>query len=215
MTTRKKEAKQRVSIYNMSVDAIESKPIDIDWSTGYGEAWECFEASSCDKCGETIAVGIAVDSRHKDEDNSSECDGVLAYAEGPMMNYGYPINFRNDSYSVEDAVKKIAHLPLCIVEFQDTEAAGHFAGKIFLALTGGGQNLSWEICEAYMCLGFLPPVHFELPSMCGRGASEKDKWIASGCLKSNEVAVRRSQSRIERIKSALVFGRKYEREQRK
>ncbi len=38
-----------------------------------------------------------------------------------------------------------------------------------LALKAGGMDLSWEICQGYMCLGYLPPIHFlcGLPNLAG------------------------------------------------
>ena len=64
------------------------------------------------------------------------------------------------------------------------------------------MNLAWEICEAFMLLGFLPPLHFcDLPGMAGRGASAKDRWIIAGCLKSCVIAVRWAQATAKRVRA--------------
>lgn len=84
-------------------------------------------------------------------------------AEGPMMNYWYPVNEQDREYSrfePKDAAGKLDHLPVCVVLVDD---------EYGLALTGGGMDLSWEICDAFIALGFLPPVHFaDLPAMASR-----------------------------------------------
>ena len=53
---------------------------------------------------------------------------------------------------------KIKDLPLVLVEMN---------GDYYLALTAGGMDCSWEICAAYIRLGFCPPFHFcaSLPRM--------------------------------------------------
>jgi hypothetical protein len=91
---------------------------------------------------------------------------------GPMMGCCYPLPKPHCGLSDTwgwntDDASKLDDLPLCIVEF-DTDTYG-------LALTGGGMDLSWEICEAFMRLRFLPPVHFEPPAMAGKPDNEVDR----------------------------------------
>jgi hypothetical protein len=84
--------------------------------------------------------------------------------EGPMMNYWYPVDSISDEDEAADAAMTISDLPLCVVEV---------GGTYGLALTGGGMDLSWEIAEAFVRIGMLPPVHFaDLPSMAGLYPSE-------------------------------------------
>lgn len=79
----------------------------------------------------------------------------------------------------EAAARAIADLPLCVVELDD---------EMGLALTGGGMDLRWEICEAYTRLGLLPPVDMcELPGMADRGESEGDRYIIAACKRSCEL----------------------------
>jgi hypothetical protein len=134
----------------LNCDAIDEKPRNYDFSQGYAEKWECYEAATCEKCNKPVMV--SGEQRHNEVEDT-ECDGYIV-GEGPMMNYYYPLpDFKMD---VTEAAKKIVHLPLCIVQFTDTE-------EYALALTGGGMDLSWEICSAYMELGYWPPTHFRLP----------------------------------------------------
>lgn len=160
-------------LYNSCVQV---KPRDYDWTEGYAEKWESHEASRCEECNKLV-IGRNGE-RHCDLDSDTECQGYVPTNEGPMMNYYYPLPEYRFS---DDAVLAIADLPLCIVEFLDS-------GEHGLALTGGGMDLSWEICEAFMRLGFLPPLHFcDLPQMAGRGQSVRDRWIIAGCRRSAQI----------------------------
>lgn len=94
-----------------------------------------------------------------------------------MMNYSYALPCFKDA-DLAEGVKKLLGLPLCIVRFMDDPSGDDYA----LALTGGGMNLAWEICEAYLRLGYCPPVYFcDLPRMSGRGASKHDRDIVEAC----------------------------------
>ena len=98
------------------------------------------------------------------------------------MNYYYPLPRELDPS--EERQIALAHLPLCLVQFEDS-------GKCALALTGGGMDMSWEICEAFMVLGFLPPVHFAgLPDMAGLKLDARNRWIMAGVEKSLRVKKR-------------------------
>lgn len=90
----------------------------------------------------------------------------------PMMNYIYPLP---DHFEVPEDIRD--RLCCCtVVEINDQH---------YLALTGGGMDLSWEIVETYIRLGLLPPVHFcELPAMTGRGTNENDRTIIDACVRS-------------------------------
>jgi hypothetical protein len=174
---------------------LDVKPVNYDWSEGYAEKWDYLAASRCEKCGELV-VGRNGE-KHCALDHESECDGYVSENEGPMMNYYYPLpEFRGD---VREAAKELAHLPLVIVEFLDS-------GDYALALSGGGMDLSWEICEAFMLLGYLPPVHFsDLPQMSGRGKSPRDRWIISGCRCSLEGMKEWQERSLERLASNFGY----------
>lgn len=96
------------------------------------------------------------------------CDGYVPEVSGPAINYVYPCKLRD----LPDAAKKIAHLPLCVIEFP--------GGATGFALTGGGMDFTWEICAAYVACGFLPPAQFDLPKMSGLSMDgwHRDVWYA-------------------------------------
>lgn len=195
--TPKEFAKALVGINDLSCAAIESKPINYDWSQGYTEegGWDLFEASRCEKC--NVPVVGCTGERHSDADSKVECDGRIAEQEGPMMSYYYPLSEDLDTH---EAARKLVDLPLCVVTVGD---------EIGLALTGGGMDLSWQICEAFMVLGYLPPFHFcDLPAMSGRGTSAKDRWIAVGCQKTCTVVADWALRRSGRVQEMMSKARK-------
>jgi hypothetical protein len=181
---------------NLSCEMVDAKPSDAIWTVGAGEIWVSHEAQACETCGE-IFVTLGGE-KHRDLDCDSECEGHVPASEGPMMNYVYPLP---KDVEASDASERIADLPLCVIEF----TGGERQGEIGLALTGGGMDLSWEICEAYMRLGFLPPMHFaDLPAIAGRGFSARDRWIVFGCLRSCKVAEGWAKSRTQNLRNLLA-----------
>jgi len=147
------------------IDAISQER---DWSEGYPEEWEYLEAARCEECGK-IVCNVLGEQEHRELDDETDCLGYVN-AEGPMMNYAYPI--RLNRVGTEEAQTALIDLPLCIVQTEDAE---------YMALTGGGMDLSWEICEGYMRLGYLPPVHFSrLPELAGKGLNNRTKWVLAG-----------------------------------
>lgn len=99
-------------------------------------------------------------------------------AEGPMMNYFYVLEegrYWSRSVDLAEWAAKLDGLPLCAV------TVGEDAG---LALTGGGMDLSWEIAEAHLRLGYRPPQWLRLPEMGGRGRSEADQAIVRAVVRT-------------------------------
>ena len=170
------------SVRSLSCEAIDAKPRSFDFSIGVGETWEYYEAVECEVCGE-IVTGFGGEEEHCNVVRESDCTGYVC-ADGPLMNYWYPLP---DSFlkmiAIDEAAKKLVGVNLCIVEKLDEDEYG-------LALTGGGMDLSWDICEAYMLLGFLPPVHFcKLPHFAGMKLTKKNAWIMAGCTRSLQVSI--------------------------
>jgi hypothetical protein len=184
---------KRQAIKNLSGDAIDMVPVDFDWTAHErGEdsgQWDCFEATRCEKCG--IAIVNSSGDDHNAIDCDSDCTGHVPCAEGPMMSYFYPCDIRD----AEEAARLLVDTCVCVVNVD---------GKTGLALTGGGMDLSWEICEAFMVLGHLPPLHFaDLPGMAGRGTDKRDRWIVAGCVASARLAVQRAKRIEQRIRETM------------
>ncbi len=167
-----------------------SRPIDFDWTEGFGEKWDYVAACKCDKCGQVV-VGAGESIQHCELNGESDCEGYCTLA-GPMMNYYYPLDMRSDFDPVE-AAKGLASLPLVIVQFLDSDKYG-------LALSGGGMDFSWEICESFMRLETLPPVYFcDLPRMAGRPNGSVDYWIIAGCLRAVQGQLSRDRFKLKNL----------------
>lgn len=134
----------------------------------------------------------------------TETDPYSHGAEGPMMNYWYPLEYESDTFGGNfdpmQAAAKLIDLPLCVVEVD-----GHFG----LALTGGGMDLSWEICAAYITLGLLPPTHFsDLPRMADRW-DESKQLVVDAMKAALQGNIKSLQYRLERLAEIPAW---YERE---
>lgn len=119
-------------------------------------------------------------------------------AEGPMMNYFYPLNESDgnslgrweDSFDTVEAAYRLRDLPLCLVERD---------GDYGLALTGGGMDLTWEIVAAYVALGYLPPVSFSrLPGMAGMPNGASDRLVIAAVSRSLSAMIDRLQYTLTR-----------------
>lgn len=163
-----------VVVRDLNARTLGMKPVNVDWSEAsgeYGENFQFFEADHCQNCN-----AVTTDS---------ECPicGMEMWLEGPMMNYFYPLpGFEYVVGDARKAAEKLMGLPLCIVQFPDNDDDNEWG----LALTGGGMDFTWEICEAHMILGYLPPFHFarDLPAMSDRGKRHNDRKIISACRRS-------------------------------
>ena len=176
---------KRKAIKNLYADSIHIDSIHMDWSQGYPETWDYFQACECPECGDVV---VNCDGQCPNPECGS--DGFQEQCEGPMMNYYYPLpdSFERDWPDLRDAAIALQNLPLCIIDL--TASGGNYA----LALTGGGMDLSWEICEAFMLLGYLPPLKYcRLPHMAGMKLNARNKWILAGCAKSAQVSARQAQ----------------------
>jgi hypothetical protein len=171
---------EQIVIKDLSTDALDMKPEDYDWSEGYPEEWDYMEAPSCPECDSYCRWHQHEwQCRNRECDNfGNEVDPHENYCEGPMMNYHYPLpETHMGGFEMADAIRD---LPLCVVNWMNEDGYS-------LALTGGGMDLSWQICEAFMRLGFLPPVHFaDLPGMAGTGDRPDERKVVKACVRSLE-----------------------------
>lgn len=158
--------------------------------------WNSLEATECEQCGSLVVMGGEQEAEHSEVDRDSDCRGYI-YTSGPMMNYIWPID-TGRVHGAENAVLAVVHLPLCIVKIDDGE---------FFALTGGGMDLSWEIIEGYMRLGYLPPLSLIAPpAMAGKTLTAKNKWLLAGCSRSVTVEgwrVKGKRADIKHLRSMM------------
>ena len=192
----------RTPVNDLSCESVDTEARSFDYSSRHCEPWDerteedsrgwsYIECVKCEKCGAILTSG---GDRHSDIDPDTQCDGHVPSGDGPMMNYFYPLPNLDES----DAAK-LVDTCLCVV------AVGDETG---LALTGGGMDLTWEIAEAYMLIGHLPPVAFCRLPASGRGLNARDRWIVAGCLRSCEVAASWATRRADDIRAMVRKARK-------
>jgi hypothetical protein len=178
-------------IDELYASAIDVVPRHFDFSEGHGDTWEYRGAVRCSECGAAILADHG-EEQHRDIDPASECDGYVG-SDGPMMDFLYALPVAPDDDKIVEA---LADLPLCVItlpnaiEGEDT----------FLALTGGGMDMSWSIVEAYVRLGYLPPVYFSLPSFAGATLTTNRQRIIEACEESQRVAARSAEQALARLK---------------
>jgi hypothetical protein len=169
--------------------------------------WGMFEPAELASFLEDTA-GKSATARKEDEDDDAWMERLLETTNetseeelglDPMMSYAYPLEGARDPSALAYAVATNPHgLPLTVVEI---------GGEPYLALTGGGMDLSWEICAAYIACGYLPPLHFaqHLPRMAGW---EREAWrgpVLEACALSAAIArswAQRAAEDIERMRAA-------------
>jgi hypothetical protein len=195
---------------------------DADGNEPEGEWLECFRDTANNQPARVFtvntgrAVGVTIDEVYYDRDDWSE------YAEsfdtddetdsddapepmsprewesmfetfeqdlqgGPSFGYAYP----TDGLDFDpETANKIADLSLCLLSID---------GDTYLALSGGGMNMSWEICAAFVALGLLPPVHFakDLPAMGARPDNASQRVVVDACRQSLVEAVQRLSYDLE------------------
>ena len=192
-------------IENLLFGNLDSRSQHRDWSEGWPEEWDYVAASRCMECGEVVfGVQVGDDLIHRDVDRRSACGGVVEGAPGPAMNYLWPLA-TGCTGSAQEAAAAIVDMPLCVV----TDGNGEVEG---LALTGGGMDLSWSIAEAYMWLGYLPPLVIELPRMAD-SFDERKKWIIAGMRRSIEEKKDVLERSLKDLDRTLLDGQERERAQ--
>lgn len=183
---------------DLYASAVDVKPVDRDWGEGFGDTWESYEAPECGSCGHYARWaelnGALTEEGHAWRCQSEDCerygeeiDLFEGGAEGPMMSYAYALpGYDGVLHEAADAIRD---LPLCVV---------WRGGAVELALTGGGMDLSWEICEAYVRLGYLPPKHFAADPPRLAGHTPKPEVVAA-CRRSLLVAAAQAERGLERL----------------
>jgi hypothetical protein len=176
-------------VSHLSASAVTATPRHFDLSEGYGESWEYIAATTCDCHTKVLARGS--EEQHKDIDESSDCTGYVS-GDGPMMNYLYALPETPDDEAIIEA---LADLPLCIVTLTDA-----LDGEdTFLALTGGGMNMSWHIIMAYVRLGYLPPAYFTPPLFVGMRLTDERRFLLEACRETQRTVITDATNMLQRL----------------
>lgn len=187
------EKTEDVNVNELWYGCDDAKPRDFDWSQGYAETWEVIQPYSTEdfeKYGDPWEYSDEAEEKlgygsYEDMEQDNE----------PMMNYYYPLPSRSyDNYGKEDA-RAIKDICVCLVYFIDS-------GEYALTLTGGGMNLSWQIAEAHIRLGYLPPLHFShLPLFAGTTKDARKTVIIDAFLRMMDGIKSHIDSEAERLKT--------------
>jgi len=184
---------------------------EFDFSTGYPEQWDYLEVQKCDSCG-GIYSNHDENCRNPDVDEDDEpkvCEygGSNDIPEGPMMNFLWGFGDISPQFD-ESTARKIIDVNMCLVFIEDED-------KTYLALTGGGMDLSWDIAEAYIKLGYLPPAKISLPNLAGTDPnSDNNKLIIAAMKESYRVQAMWAEQRNADLDRKIKAMRDYNEERK-
>ena len=178
---------QKLDISDLSYTAVFENPVHFCWMD-YPDRWELVlpDASNLSLAEANEILNKEFDDRDTARDALHEHFSESSYEFEPMMNYYYLLSYLKHPAQEAQTILYRASLPLTIILIDD---------EIVMALSGGGMDLSWEICEAYIRLGYYPPFHFSLPEMGGRCDTE----IRDACIASAECVSSQAAWRIEQL----------------
>lgn len=163
-----------LSLDHLSFAAVASVPVSFDW--GQEGEWETIflPGAACPDCETVYPDGEPGDGCRNCLIDNGGYSYLDARGDDPIMNYYYPLPAFNSE--PEQAQEKLAGLCLTLVHMTNCEHEADGEGYA-LALTGGGMDLSWDICEAYLRLGYAPPLHFaHLPNFAGQNNGKEPFW---------------------------------------
>ena len=194
---------RRMRIRDLYRCAVSVQPRHYDWrNEDYGDRWEYWEAAECQELECDAVLVVRGEEKHCNLDPESKCEGYLL-GEGPMMNTFWPLPAFSSGGKTfadpDDTAKTLARLPVCLVNIgvgpEDEDEWG-------LALTGGGMDLSWELAEAYMLCGYLPPLELcSLPAFAGKRLDTRARWIVAGCKASCRASMDYARGQLSGLQS--------------
>ncbi len=124
-------------------------------------------------------------------------DGVEADDGYPMMNFAYPLN--NDDVSLEKIVE-VCEKTNCTVIYNNED------DRYYLALTGGGMDLTQDIALAYMiadgCIEWdmLRDVYIDAPLSVSKN---EYKMILTELQRQLQISISNYQSQLKRVNQNL------------
>lgn len=125
----------------------------------------------------------------------------------PMMNYYYALPYYEGDPEADQLTLYQSSANVVLVKMVGVD---YDEDTYVLALSGGGMDLSWDICHAYILLGYAPPLSFcDLPDFAGQDNRQEPFWtILKACLRSAKAveqrAVRKTGQLLKYINDALA-----------
>jgi hypothetical protein len=176
------------------------KSINVDWSNeNIFDRWE-FTGANLIRDKEFERLGKVCKHGNKDGGSCDECQiypDETADNNNPMMNYAYPLFSSNVS---DEKILKVCKETNCTVLYNTDE------DKYYLALTGGGMDLSQDIALAYMIIDdciewdMLEDVYISGPLSVGK---DKYKKILKQLQKQLIIIKERSKLRLDEVNKYL------------
>lgn len=168
----------------------------VNWENYYEKGWEnvgrsLIEENCQHKC----------ESKFSDENNMrySGCCEKCEFSEDscqPMMNYAYPLETKPD----DENIIKVCRETNCTVMYNEND------DTFYLALCGGGMNLSQDIAFAYFILEKWIPLDLALnvstqPDLSMYGLNFRKTMRA--CKESLKKDIRNAKYQIKRIDESI------------
>jgi len=129
----------------------------------------------------------------------------------PMMNYLYPLEeFEIHKKRFTDReLKKALDDAGAVTLIQRNDD-----GEYYLALSGGGMDLSWDICAGYVNLGYLPPFTFceGLPEYAGEEYKDiRHQNVIFACQRSISFVEARAKHAMQELQKFIdkAYGSKW------
>lgn len=195
-------------IDELSLAAINVNSIYFDFGYGFSDTWEEVPINllQCGSC-RLHFLDDVYDAGSPCPTCSLSEHGILEVPEcAPMMNYYYTLPYYEGDPEEDQLTLYQSSANVVLIKIvggdddEDTYA---------LALSGGGMDLSWDICHAYILLGYAPPLQYcDLPDFAGQDNKKEPFWsILKACLKSANAAMQRATAKTgqlhQRIEAAL------------
>lgn len=171
----------------------------VDWSeVEWGNKWECLGASLI---GEKERERLSkCPHGNKDNGHCDECDCYPDDRENenyPMMNYAYPLFHKTEIPN--EKIIEVCENTNCTVLYNIKEDA------YYLALTGGGMDLSQDIAKAYLIIdGCFWDILNDIYMSGALSVNEKDfKMILMEMRRELEIEIDRQQARLKAVNAKL------------
>ena len=196
-------------IGELSLAAVDVKSVNFDFGEGFGVTWDEVSLGllQCNFC-ETTYIKDAFDEGEKcpDAHCASEYSSTLERPViEPMMNYYYELPYYEGDPEEDQLTLYQSSANVVLVRMLNIEEDEN---SFVLALSGGGMDLSWDICHAYILLGYAPPLHFcDLPDFGQDNSQEPYNLILKACLQSAKFVAERATRKIEQLQSAMEINK--------
>ncbi len=197
-----------IVIEELSLAAVDVNSVPFDFADGFGDTWEEVSVGLL-RCGECSTHFVDDPLEEGDPCAFTGCDtGTLERPEcAPMMNYYYALPYYEGDPEADQLTLYQSSANVVLIRMMGID---HDEDAYYLALSGGGMDLSWDICHAYILLGYAPPLQFcNLPDFAGQDNKREPFWtILKACLRSAKAVEQRALFQtgqlMQRVNAALA-----------